>query len=285
MRTNSGEKMIIYADVYILENLVINYFILLVTSYLLKTNVNSFKILLISMLGAFYSLFQFYQPLQFLYSPVGKIIVSIFLVYFTFLPKNFFGFIRQLLSFYLVTIMFGGMGFFVYYISRNSIEYSVQLKLKNVLLALGISLIVFKLSYELVIKKVYKDSLIRYIRFKINQSEYSCVGYVDTGNNLKEPFSGKPVVIVEKKLLEMGEDAKDICSKDLEKLQELLGNRIVLIPYNSIGQEHGVLVGVIPDEFYVSENKNTWIKKDVAIALYDKKISNRYSALLGPDLI
>lgn len=83
----------------------------------------------------------------------------------------------------------------------------------------------------------------------------------------------------------MGEDAKDICSKDLEKLQELLGNRIVLIPYNSIGQEHGVLIGVIPDEFYVSENKSTWIKKDVAIALYDKKISNKYSALLGPDLI
>jgi stage II sporulation protein GA (sporulation sigma-E factor processing peptidase) len=181
--------------------------------------------------------------------------------------------------------MFGGMGFFLYYISENSIEYSIQLKLKNVLLALGISLIVFKLSYELIIKKVYKDSLIRYIRFKINQLEYSCVGYIDTGNNLKEPFSGKPVVIVEKKLLGMEEEAKDISSKDLEKLQKTFGSRIVLIPYNSIGQEHGVLVGVIPDEFYVSENKNTWVRKDVAIALYDKKISNRYSALLGPDLI
>ncbi|ACM59899.1 stage II sporulation protein GA (sporulation sigma-E factor processing peptidase) [Caldicellulosiruptor bescii] len=277
--------MIIYADIYILENLVINYFILLATSYLLKANVNSFKILLVSILGAFYSLFQFYQPLQLLYSPIGKIIVSAFFVYLTFSPKNFYGFIRQFLSFYLVTIMFGGMGFFLYYISENSIEYSVQLKLKNVLLALGISLIVFKLSYELIIKKVYKDSLIRYIRFKINQLEYSCVGYIDTGNNLKEPFSGKPVVIVEKKLLGMEEEAKDISSKDLEKLQKTFGSRIVLIPYNSIGQEHGVLVGVIPDEFYVSENKNTWVRKDVAIALYDKKISNRYSALLGPDLI
>ncbi|WP_416352918.1 sigma-E processing peptidase SpoIIGA [Caldicellulosiruptor acetigenus] len=93
------------------------------------------------------------------------------------------------------------MGFFLYYISQNSIEYSAQLKLKNVLLALGISLIVFKLSHELIIKKVYKDSLIRYIKFKINDSEYSCVGYVDTGNNLREPFSGKPVVIVEKSFL------------------------------------------------------------------------------------
>lgn len=122
--------MIIYADIYILENLVINYFILLATSYLLKANVNSFKILLVSILGAFYSLFQFYQPLQLLYSPIGKIIVSAFFVYLTFSPKNFYGFIRQFLSFYLVTIMFGGMGFFLYYISENSIEYSVQLKLK-----------------------------------------------------------------------------------------------------------------------------------------------------------
>lgn len=105
--------MIIYADIYILENLVINYFILLATSYLLKANVNSFKILLVSILGAFYSLFQFYQPLQLLYSPIGKINCFGFLcISYLFDRKNFYGFIRQFLSFYLVTIMFGGMGFF-----------------------------------------------------------------------------------------------------------------------------------------------------------------------------
>nr|WP_307188877.1 sigma-E processing peptidase SpoIIGA [Caldicellulosiruptor acetigenus] len=126
---------------------------------------------------------------------------SFFCLSYLFTKKLFW--IYQTVSQFLpcFTIMFGGMGFFLYYISQNSIEYSAQLKLKNVLLALGISLIVFKLSHELIIKKVYKDSLIRYIKFKINDSEYSCVGYVDTGNNLREPFSGKPVVIVEKSFL------------------------------------------------------------------------------------
>ncbi|WAM31105.1 sigma-E processing peptidase SpoIIGA [Caldicellulosiruptor naganoensis] len=125
----------------------------------------------------------------------------------------------------------------------------------------------------------------RYIKFKINDAEYNCIAYVDTGNNLREPFSGRPVVIIEKDLLNENCKQADISAQNLENLQKQLGNRIVLIPYNSIGQEHGVLVGVIPDEFYISDNKSTWTKKDVAIALYDKKISSRYSTLLGPDLI
>lgn len=49
--------MIIYVDVYILENLVINYFILFVILYLFKINVNSFKILFVSVFGVFYLLF------------------------------------------------------------------------------------------------------------------------------------------------------------------------------------------------------------------------------------
>lgn len=81
----------------------------------------------------------------------------------------------------------------------------------------GIFLIVFKFLYEFIIKKVYKDLFIRYIKFKINDLEYSCVGYVDIGNNLREFFLGKFVVIVEKKFFEMGEDVKDICLKDFEK--------------------------------------------------------------------
>ncbi|AZT90989.1 peptidase U4 [Caldicellulosiruptor changbaiensis] len=277
--------MIIYADVYILENLVVNYFIFLITAYITRTNVSSFKILFTSILASLYSLLQFYPPMQFLYSIFGKIIVSVIFVYLTFWPKKFFIFLRQLLSFYLVTIMFGGMVFFLYYITKNSFVIDVQVKLKNVLIALGCSLIVFKLSYELILKRMYKESLIRYIKFKINDAEYNCIAYVDTGNNLKEPFSGRPVVIVERNLLREKGNQADISARNLEELQKLLGNRIVLIPYNSIGQEHGVLIGVIPDEFYISENRNTWTKRDVAIALYDKKISNRYSALLGPDLI
>ncbi|ABP66545.1 peptidase U4, sporulation factor SpoIIGA [Caldicellulosiruptor saccharolyticus DSM 8903] len=277
--------MIIYADVYILENLVINYFIFLITAYITRTNVSSFKILFTSILASLYSLLQFYPPMQFLYSIFGKIIVSVIFVYLTFWPKKFFIFLRQLLSFYLVTIMFGGMVFFLYYITKSSFVIDVQVKLKNVLIALGCSLIVFKLSYELILKRMYKESLIRYIKFKINDAEYNCTAYVDTGNNLKEPFSGRPVVIVERNLLREKGNPADISAQNLEELQKHLGHKIVLIPYNSIGQEHGVLIGVIPDEFYISENRNTWTKRDVAIALYDKKISNRYSALLGPDLI
>ncbi|WAM31106.1 sigma-E processing peptidase SpoIIGA [Caldicellulosiruptor naganoensis] len=146
--------MIIYADVYVLENLVINYFILLTTAYFTKTNVNSFRILLGSIIASIYSLLQFYPLMQFLYSVFGKMVVSVLIVYLTFWPKEFLVFLRQLLSFYLVTIMFGGMVFFLYYITKDTFVVGIQIKLKNVLIALGCSLIVLKLSYELIVKRI-----------------------------------------------------------------------------------------------------------------------------------
>lgn len=279
--------MIIYADVFILENLVVNYFILLLTSYLTKSNVSSFRIFFISIFASFYSLLQFNQHLSFLYTIVGKIAISILIIYLTFMPRRIVLFFRQVIGFYLITILFGGMGFFIYFLGKDQIDFELQIKLKNILIGLGCSLIAFKISYDFLIKKMAKEALIRYIKFKINDQEYQCTAYVDTGNNLKEPFSGRPVVIVEEKILFLDKSLNNnqVSKQNIEELQGVWGNKILLIPYNSIGQEHGMLYGVIPDEFYISEDKNIWLKKDVVIGIYSKKISNKYSALLGPDLI
>ena len=66
---------------------------------------------------------------------------------------------------------------------------------------------------------------------------------------------------------------------------QLIGTKVLLIPYKTIGKEQGVLYGIIPNQFFISKDKLNWIKKDVIVGIYNKKISNKYSALLGIDLI
>ncbi|MEZ0535672.1 sigma-E processing peptidase SpoIIGA [Caldicellulosiruptoraceae bacterium PP1] len=280
--------MVLYADIFILENIVMNYFILTITSFISKINISSFRVLFFSIIFSFYSLLQFSPSYSFMYSFIGKIIISIIIIYLTYIPKNIIQFIKLFIAFYLVTILFGGTTFFIYYWIYSSNLTEISVKLKNIFIALSISLIIFKLFYDFLMKRYVKESLMRFIRFKINDKFYECIAFVDTGNSLKEPLTGKPVVILEGSILNLNNLLKQnmsVSQEIIDKLKQLIGTKILLIPYNSIGQEHGVLYGVIPEEFYISEDKKNWIKKEVIIGLYWEKLSNKYSALLGIDIL
>lgn len=63
------------------------------------------------------------------------------------------------------------------------------------------------------------------------------LGFVDTGNTLTEPISGKPVAILEADLLEQLLDGNEE------------GFRI--IPYHSIGKAHGILKGYCIEELQI----------------------------------
>ncbi len=69
------------------------------------------------------------------------------------------------------------------------------------------------------------------------------IGFVDTGNTLTEPISGKPVIILDAGLMEQllqGTEA---------------GFRV--IPYHSIGKEHGLLKGYCIEELRISVDGGT----------------------------
>jgi len=170
--------------------------------------------------------------------------------------------------------------------SSNQLSFQ-PVKIRSLIFAVGVSYIVFRLSYDILSKKFIKDRFVRYIKFDINENHYECEAYVDKGNSLKEPFTGKPVVIVEDKILNLGEifDFENISYSSAEKIMQAIGAKVLLIPYKTIGKEQGVLYGIIPNQFFISKDKLNWIKKDVIVGIYNKKISNKYSALLGIDLI
>ena len=62
-----------------------------------------------------------------------------------------------------------------------------------------------------------------------------------------------------------------------------IAKRITVIPYSSIGNENGMIIGVKPDKIII-ENKEI---KNVVIGIYEKELSKRkkYEALFGLDLL
>lgn len=97
---------------------------------------------------------------------------------------------------------------------------------------------------------------------------------MDSGNSLYDPVSGKPVCIVERAV--MGR---------LSLLEKAEG--FYLIPYHSVGKEHGLLQAAVVEEMYLQKGGQRVKREKVLLAASDRALSKagRYQMLLHPALL
>ena len=102
------------------------------------------------------------------------------------------------------------------------------------------------------------------VKILINNAEYSCIGKIDTGNSVTEPFSGAPVIITEHSLF------PDI---------SITGTRI--IPYTVLGG-NGILYGIKPQKLFIDDKE---IAKEVYIGIYDGVIDLNFKSIINSSII
>ncbi|MDD6233350.1 MAG: sigma-E processing peptidase SpoIIGA [Frisingicoccus sp.] len=119
--------------------------------------------------------------------------------------------------------------------------------------------------------KNYRGSL----HIFMNRQHIMVKALVDTGNRLYEPFTGKPVCLVE-----------------YESLKHCLTGRdghyyVRPIPYHSIGKEHGILWGVTADKLIFQNQRRKIKRHGCIIGIYPGKISSmgEYNAIIHPDIL
>ncbi len=102
---------------------------------------------------------------------------------------------------------------------------------------------------------------------------------VDTGNTLKDPLSGKPVLVVDALA---GNRLLDISPQELQRPLETVAlgkyKGLRLIPYASIGQPAGMLLAVKPERVYMDGKQ-----ADVLVAFAPQRIGQgkNFNALVG----
>lgn len=110
--------MTVYLDIVFLENLAINYIILIATGLVNKIKIKHYRVFLASILGAAYAIFT-YITIERIRNSIGiKILLSIAIIYIAFKPNSIKKLFKQLLIFYLTTFAFGGVTFFLLYVVK-----------------------------------------------------------------------------------------------------------------------------------------------------------------------
>lgn len=290
--------MTIYIDIVLVENLIMNYIILLATGIVLKIKIKHVRLILASLLGATYSIMSYSGLIKIYNNFLLKIILSILIIYIAYNPQSVKKMWKDLLFFYLISFVFGGAAFALIYIikpqdilMKNGLFLGTY-PLKTVILGTIVAFLIVISTFSIVKRKITSKDLICEIEIGIENKKIETKALVDTGNMLKEPITNTPVVVVEHTLLynylpkELLNNLEKIIGGDLEKIPEEIKNKysskLKLIPYTSLGKQNGMLLGIKAD--YIITKKEEKTKKDnVILGIYDKSLTKRgeYRAIIG----
>lgn len=291
--------MTVYIDIVFLENLCINCIILLATGLINKTKINILRILLSSLLGSVYAVLSYTSLLNIFSNIVMKIILSICMVYIAYNPRSIKQLFKQLIIFYLTSFTFGGVAFALLYfvkpqniLIRNGVligTYPIKIALLGVIIGFVIITIAFK-NFK---GKFSKKDMFCNLQLNFKERKININAMIDTGNLLKEPITGKSVVVVEKEELyellpkSILDESENIISGKNEMENIEYAEKLKLIPFTSLGRENGLLLGFKIDSIIVEYDDNLKQVNDVIVGIYDKVLSKSrtYTSLIGLDLI
>ncbi|NPV91478.1 MAG: sigma-E processing peptidase SpoIIGA [Firmicutes bacterium] len=297
----------VYLDVVFLINLVMDYTILWATARLGQIEASKKRLLLGALTGASYSAVLLLPGMGFLYSLVFRVLLSLVIVVVAFAPVSVKGFLRLCGYFYLVAFTMGGAMLGAVYLLSSSGTYGaisriaqrlVQIPYLWLLIALAVAVAMGRWGTVLIRRALTKNFFRVPLTISIEDRSITVPALLDTGNQLKDPLTQSPVVIAEYSVMEpyLPEDLKEILKNspnfDLKKTAETLADsiwshRIRLIPFTSIGKNHGMLLGLRPDEVKVTVDERILSTRNVVVGIYDKQLcpQGTYRALVHPELL
>ena len=301
-----GKCVEIFLDVLVLENIVMNYLILLMTAKFSKNKVSHLRLFSGALLGALYVAFLVVCPsFEGYYTTIAKIALSLAIVAIAFSFERFTAFFKTMVMFYISTFIFAGAGFAFLYFNhsggfvRNGFFYIYwNSKWTVMVLCVATVGIIVKIFWDILQSRLVKDRLLIPLKIAFENGSIELFALVDTGNALFDPLTHVPVVVVEFKAIKsiLPEEIKTIFEQsnedDLVGITKIVSDsrwfsRFRLIPFTSLGKENGMLIGFKPDYIEVGEKTDKKGVTDVIIGIYNRALSKseNYNALLGPDLV
>ena len=282
--------MTVYLDIVFVENLLMNYIILFATGFIQKIQMKQLRLILSSSFGGVYAIISYLNIIPIYSNIFMKILLSIIMIYIAFNPQNVKKLCKTILLFYLTSFVMGGCALaLLYMISPESIAFKDGVlvgtyPMKITIVAGLVGFCIIQIAFQINKRQLKKKDMIWNLEISINKQKTEVKAYLDSGNTLKDPISKKPVIVVEKNKI------KNFTDIDLEKIiggdePNTENLKLKIIPFNSIGKQNGMLIGVKPDFVKIEyEDREEYIY-DVVIGMYDKKINKDYHALIGLELL
>lgn len=212
--------MEMYIDLFFIFNVIMDYIIIMSTSILLKRRTSYIRMILSSLIGGISSLV--------LFTSLNKIVIEIvsivIMVLISFGYKGIRYLINNILYMYILSTLLGG----IIYLFNIKVSNSMFLTYL-IIIVISIEIMILYIKENKKMRSIYNNYYKVDIYFK-DREKLSLIGFVDTGNNLYDPYKKRPVIIVPNKYIK--ED------------------KYILVPYHTING-NGLLKCIKPDIIFI----------------------------------
>lgn len=212
--------MKMYIDLFFIFNVIMDYIIIMSTSILLKRRTSYIRMILSSLIGGISSLV--------LFTSLNKIVIEIvsivIMVLISFGYKGIRYLINNILYMYILSTLLGG----IIYLFNIKVSNSMFLTYL-IIIVISIEIMILYIKENKKMRSIYNNYYRVDIYFK-DREKLSLIGFVDTGNNLYDPYKKRPVIIVPNKYIK--ED------------------KYILVPYHTING-NGLLKCIKPDIIFI----------------------------------
>lgn len=294
----------VYADIILLENLIMNYVILWSTARLTRYRYSKAKLLIASFLGAVYALLSYSPEYSYLFSFYMKILFSLVIVIVAYTPEYFHLLLKLTGTFYIISFIFGGAAFGLFYfinglnLTSNGISVIRYFPVKILAVAVAAAYFIIKYSWDYIQQRIKRERIILKVQMCFDEKQLFLNALVDTGNSLKDPLTNAPVMITEYETIRelLPDDVQRIFEQggenNLNAIAEIMtiskwASRFRIIPFRSLGRDNGMLVGFKPDEIIIFDSERKIQSGNIIVAIYSKNLSGdgEYSALIHPEML
>lgn len=246
--------MTVYVDYVFFINFLFDFILLMGINILLKRN-GSFKRLILSSIYGGLTTFILYINMNSLLYFFIKIFTGILLVIFAFKYKDLKYTITNFIYLLLLSIILGGSLYFINseigYTNDGIMYFTSGLGLNFLILLFFFILITiifvrFEKRYKRNINTLYEVDIL------LNNKILKLSGFLDTGNNLYDPYFNRPIIILNKGI-EL--DLKKVIFVPFETLNSKGIMKCFLVDkifIKDIGYRENVLIGLSNDKFHIS---------------------------------
>lgn len=281
--------MTVYADVLVVLNIFINYFLLSGASLILRYRPKRWRMVLGAFCGGLYALVIFLPEIPNALSVLMNFAASALIVIFTFAPNSVRTFLRAFSAFFAVNFVFAGLMLAVWLVFKprgmvyNNTAVYFDINIMTLILSTVGCYIILTLFSKLLKHRAPSETLYD-VELANRGRAVTAKALLDTGHTLSDGFSDMPVIIAEpavvKKLVAPslhaffdGKAMLPICTE---------GEKIRLIPVGTVGGS-GTLKAVVIDRLNIP--KQHICVSSVLLAQSQSAFSSgEYSVLVGPQI-
>ncbi len=271
--------MIIYVDVLLVTNLIIDYFLILLTAKINKIRYKNFRIIIGALIGSLFSFYIFYENSNTFKNALVRLFSAAIIILIGIGFKSFKSYFRNILTLFASSFLYCGAMFAIWMLFKiNTIVINNSVVYLDISpISLIILTVVFYFFIQ-IFKSILKKNALKAKRAEVilkfcgKKEKFKAI--FDTGNSVKDILSNSEVIFI----------SKDDGVKFLGGNPSEFPNFYRLLPCGTVGGSK-LLEGVRIDKakILIENNEITLIKP--ILALCEIKLDSEFSLILNPEIL